>query len=186
MPLSRLALILILLTLCTELGIGLWRHADPPPSQADVFSFPTAATAFNQSEAFATVVTKYGADRGAECKLAAEDGTPLTAFYFEWDRIEAGPVMNLAGHPPEQCNVALGYKLLGIDAPRTYQPAGQLPLSFDCTRFEDRSGRKMYVFKVAWLRRCFDRFEWLVWMDLDAIFVNPEIDLEVPLTLNST
>ncbi len=152
MLLSRLSLLLFTLLLIAGGGTALWRFTPITPSSAPVFSFPAAAARFDHPGDFAGPIKVYQADRGAECKLAAPDGTRLTLFCFEWDRLEAGPMMSLVGHAPEQCNVAAGFKLEEISANRRYQTPGQQPLDFDCTRFSDPAGRQVFMFRLAWLQ----------------------------------
>ena len=38
-------------------------------------------------------------------------------------------------------------------------------------------GRSARWNKVAWLRRSFFKYKWLVWMDLDALFARPDVSL---------
>jgi hypothetical protein len=152
MLLSRFSLLLIFLLVLAGGGLALWRYLPIAPSTAPVFSYPAAAARFDQAGEFAAAIEIYNADRGAECKLAAPDGSQLTVFYFEWDEIKAGPMIAATGHTPEQCNVASGFKLLEAATSRTYQASGQFPLVFDCTRFADSGGRDVFVFKMFWMQ----------------------------------
>ena len=144
MPLRRLAL--------GEGGLALWRHLPIEPSTAPVFSFPPAAENFGKSAEVAQATEIYEADRGAEWNHTAGDGTRLTVFYFEWDHVEVGPVMSLAGHSPDECNVAAGFNLQALLPPRTYEVPGQPPLVFDATHFTDLSGSSVHMFKLAWIQ----------------------------------
>jgi hypothetical protein len=152
MSLSRFALLLLLLLVLAGTGLALWRNLPISPSTAPVFSYPAAAAHFDQPGDLVPAIKSYQADRGGECKLTSADGTPLTVFYFEWDRVDVGPMMTTAGHTPDECNIALGYQLQEIGANRTYQVAGQLPLIFDSTHFVDSTGRDIFIFKLAWMQ----------------------------------
>jgi hypothetical protein len=152
MLLSRFSLLLLLLIVLAGGGLALWRYFPIAPSTAPVFSYPAAAARFDQAGKFAAAIETYHADRGAECKLTAPDGSQLTVFFFEWDQLKAGPMIAATGHTPEQCNVAAGFKLLEVAASRTYQADGQLPLDFDSTHFADSSGQDVFVFKMFWMQ----------------------------------
>jgi hypothetical protein len=152
MPLPRLALVLISILVLGEAGLALWRHLPIEPSTAPVFSFPPAAANFGKSPKLAPAIELYGADRGAEWNHTAPDGTRLTVFYFEWDKVAVGPVMSIAGHSPDECNVAAGFTLKDILPPRSYDVPGQPPLVFDATHFTDPSGRSVHMFKLAWVQ----------------------------------
>ena len=93
----------------------------------------------------------YAADRGGECDITAPRGETIKVFYFEWDRLKAGPAMAICGHAPEVCNVVAGFKLLGIEPVRTYSTSHG-PLEFDATVFLDRSGNRVYMYKIAWMQ----------------------------------
>lgn len=152
MHLRRLALILIVLVLMGEAAVSMWRYLPMPSATAPVFSFAPATERFEEPGSLAPLVEIYGADRGAEWFTTAADDTRLTLFFFEWDQIEAGPVMELAGHSPDECNVAAGFTLQGILTPRTYEVPGQPPLVFDATHFTDPAGRSVHMFKLAWIQ----------------------------------
>ena len=152
MPLSRLAIVLISLLILGEGAVALWRHLHIEPATAPVFTFPPAAQNFGESANFAPVVQIYGADRGAEWKHTAKDGTGLTVFYFEWDKVEVGPIMDVVGHSPDECNVAAGFTLQEILPHRSYEVPGQPPLVFDATHFTDPSGRSVHMFKMPWIQ----------------------------------
>lgn len=152
MPLRRLAFILSAILVLGEAGLALWRHLPVPVSQAAVFSFPPAAANFGKSPNLAPAIQLYGADRGAEWHATAPDGSRLIVFYFEWDQVKPGPLMELAGHAPEICNVSAGFTLQAILPPRSFEVLGQPPLVFDATHFTDPSGRSVYMFKLSWLQ----------------------------------
>ena len=148
---TRLAIALILFLAALEGGIAAWRHAITP-STAPTFSYPPAAAEFGKSAALAPALAVFRADRAAECKLSGPDHTHLTVLYFEWDRFDLSPVMNLALHAPEVCNATIGYKLQEVLPFRTYQTAGHEPLDFDSTHFKDPTGQDVFIFKVVWLQ----------------------------------
>jgi hypothetical protein len=152
MSYRRLAIVLIALLLLGEAALALWRHLPIEPSTAPVFSFPPAAANFDNPGDLAPVIELYGADRGAEWNHRSADGTRLTVFYFEWDQIKAGPKLEMAGHSPDECNVAAGFELREILPPRTYQVPGQPPLVFDATHFTDPAGGSVHMFKLAWVQ----------------------------------
>lgn len=152
MPLRRLAIILIALLVLGEVTVALWKYLPVKPSTAPVFSLPMMDDAMKQPGEFQRAVNTYQADRGGELKLNGTDGTSLTLFYFEWDQIRMGPMMNVAGHVPEQCNVAAGFKFMGVENTRTFAVAGHPPLPFDCTRFQDPAGRDVFMFRIGWVQ----------------------------------
>ncbi|MFZ9937814.1 MAG: hypothetical protein ACO3JG_12280, partial [Luteolibacter sp.] len=94
----------------------------------------------------------FKADHGAKWNHITDDGARLTVFYFEWDKVEAGPVMSIAGHSPDECNVAAGFNLQAVLPPRSFEVPGQPPLVFDATHFTDPSGRSVHMFKLAWIQ----------------------------------
>ena len=53
----------------------------------------------------------------------------------------------------------------------------------DAPEARDRSARWN---KVAWLRRHLSEFDWVVWMDLDAIFTRPDVDVVGSSTRGTT
>jgi hypothetical protein len=152
MTLRRLPLVLIVLVVLGEVAVSLWAFAPVTISTDPVFTFPPAAANFGKCPNLTTAIEVYGADRGSEWHAAARDGSRLTVFYFEWDLVEVGPVMSLAGHSPDECNVAAGFTLKGILPPRSHEVPGQPPLVFDATHFIDPSGRSVHMFKLAWIQ----------------------------------
>ena len=152
MPIRRFSLILIVLIGVAECGLAIWQSRTLQPSLAPVFSWPEAAAHFSHSENLEHTFEQYKCDRAAEYQTTAGDGIKLASVYLEWDRVEAGPAMGFAAHGPEICNTALGYKLLGIDANRIFEVPGTVPIRFDCTRFADREGKTVYMYKTAWVQ----------------------------------
>jgi hypothetical protein len=152
MPLPRFALLFIALLVVGEAGVQLWRHLPAPVSTDSVFSFPPAAANFDKPGKLAPAIELYGADRGAEWNLSTAGDTRLTVFYFEWDEVEVGPLMSMAGHSPDECNVAAGFTLHAILPPRSHEVPGQQPLAFDATHFTDPSGRSVHMFKMPWIQ----------------------------------
>lgn len=151
---SRPLLLLLALAgllLALELGIPAWRRA-VPVADAPVFSLPLMSTAMQQPGDFAQAIKVYQADRGGKLKLAGPDGTGLTVFYFEWDQIDAGPMMDIAGHRPEECNVGAGFTLKSHDPKRVFAAPDHSSLVFDTTTFAEPSGRNVHVYKTAWLQ----------------------------------
>lgn len=147
------SLLLISFLVLIDLTLGSWHRSSPDPT-APVLSLPLAAEASKQPAAkdFQKAIEQYKADRGAELKIDRPDKAKLIVFYFEWDRIEHGPIVTIAGHLPEECNVAAGFDFQGRLENRTYQRLGQDPLSYDATRFVAPSGQTVYVFKGAWIQ----------------------------------
>lgn len=152
MRLSSFSALLLALLVLSQAGLALWRYLPIEPSTAPVFSYPAAAEKFDSSPDLAPAVELYRADRGAEIKITSPEGSQLTVFYFEWDRIGAGPMMTTAGHSPDECNIAAGFKLASSPTIRTRTVPGQLPLVFDATHFVDPTGKDMYMFKIAWMQ----------------------------------
>lgn len=152
MTLSRLALIFVCLLILGEAGLTLWRKLPIPVSETPVFTLPAAAANFGEPGSLTSAVAAYGADRGTEWLTTATDGTRLTIFYFEWDQIAAGPILALAGHTPDECNVAAGFTLNAILPPRSHQVPGQAPFVFDSTHFTEPSGRSVFMFKMPWIQ----------------------------------
>ena len=165
MSLRRFSLLLIVFLVLVEVGLAVWKNSDIAPSNAPVFTWPQAVARFGQPGELAGPIKTLHADRGAECRMDAPGGIHLDVMYFECDPIRVGPMMGFTAHTPEVCNVGIGYNLLGIDPPRSYEVLGKLPITFDCTRFSDPSGHKVFVFKTVWvqgigsmeLREGFDR-----------------------------
>lgn len=145
-------LVPIILLVVAEIGLAIWQHAPIAPSTAPVFSYPPAAANFGRTEAMVRATEVYNADRGGECRISTPDGAEVTVFYFEWDQLKAGPMMSIAGHSPDECNVVAGFKLLGIAPRRCYQVRGGGTLEFDATVFEDPKGGVVHMFKLAWLQ----------------------------------
>jgi hypothetical protein len=137
--------------LLLEAAVPAWRDA-APVSRAPVFFLPMAAEAMNRPGGFRHVVEAYQADRGAELKLPGPDRTSLTLFYFEWDQVQAGPMMDIIGHTPEHCNTAAGFTLKSLDPDRIFETPDHDPLVFDASTFTDPAGRGVHVFKAAWMQ----------------------------------
>ena len=122
-------------------------------SQAPVFHLSASAGGTDKTDrSFGQALAVYKADRGWQSETSGQDQASLTTFYFEWDRMEAGSLMQLAHHAPEVCNVASGLIFHGKRPTRTHIfPNGQI-LGFDATTFKTRQGMPVHVFKVAWLQ----------------------------------
>jgi hypothetical protein len=147
----KLALLLTAFLIALETAIPLWRSS-APTSSAPVFSLPMMDAAMKNPGEFQRSIDVYHADRGGELKLPGPDNTSLTLFYFEWDQVEAGPMMDIAGHRPEECNVVAGFKLMSHDLSRTFQSETPTPLVFDTTTFADPAGNPVVVYKTAWFQ----------------------------------
>lgn len=148
---TRLAIGFIIFLAVLEGGIAAWRGSITP-STAPVFTYPPAASQFGKSATLAPALALFRADRAAECKIDGPDHSHLSVLYFEWDRFDLSPVMNLTLHAPEICNANIGYKLLEVLPNRKYEPPGREPLNFDSTHFTDPSGQDVFIFKVVWLQ----------------------------------
>lgn len=152
MPLHRLALTLIAIIVLSEAGLALWRQLPVPVSDASVFSFPPAAANFGNPGKLGTAIEMYGADRGTEWNSTAPDGSRLTVFYFEWDRVSVGPMLTLTGHAPDACNISAGFNLKELLPDRRHEIQGQPTLVFDSTHFTDPAGRDVFIFKMPWIQ----------------------------------
>lgn len=152
MSLLRFSVILIVVILVIESGVGLWRGRDLQPSSAPVFTFPPVVAHFDDPGRHAEGIAVYRADRGGECQLDLPDGVRITVIQFEWDRVESGPLMSLAAHSPDECNVAAGFRLNRVFPNRIHEVDGQPPLIFDSTHFTDAAGRSVYMFKMPWIQ----------------------------------
>ena len=141
----------IAILLLGEAAVAVWQYTPIEPSTAPVFSFPPAAANFCKTPAMVLATEEYQADRGGECDLTAPDGETIKVFYFEWDKIKFGTLMVITGHTPEQCNVRVGFKLIGVGPKRNYR-IDHGRLEFDSTHFEDPKGQPVYMFKVAWMQ----------------------------------
>jgi hypothetical protein len=167
MSYRTLSILLIALLVLGEAGLALWRHLPVEPSAAPIFSFPPAAQNFDKPGNLAPAIELYGADRGAEWNHSTPDGTRLTVFYFEWDQVAVGPMMEATGHTPEVCNVSAGFTLEAVLPRSVHEVPGQPPLVFDTTRYTAPNGEILHIYKLAWiqglgsqtLREAYERFE---------------------------
>ena len=146
-PLVSLSAFLLLL----ELAIPAWRNSTSL-SHDPVFSLPMMEQAMKHPGKFQTSIDVYQADRGAELKLPGPDDSSLTLFYFEWDQVEIGPMMQISGHAPEVCNVAVGFTLKSRHPQRVFASPGHSSWEFDSTTFLDPQGNEVHVFKTAWMQ----------------------------------
>lgn len=147
LPILALAGFLIAL----EAAIPAWRKS-APPSSAPVFTLPMMDEAMKNPGKFQGSIEVYRADRGGEMKLLGPAGASLTLFCFEWDQVEAAPMMDIAGHTPEECNVAAGFALKSHNQARSFALAEHDPLTFDSTTFADPAGNPVFVYKTAWIQ----------------------------------
>lgn len=140
-----------LFLLIMELSIAGWRNG-VAVSSAPVFTLPMVKEAMKAPGKFQRSIDVYHANRGAEVKTNAPEGEAITLFYFEWDHVDAAPMMDLCGHAPEQCNVPAGFDLIAKLPGRTFDSPGHDRLLFDSTLFKDHGGRPVHVFKMAWIQ----------------------------------
>ncbi|MGE9270118.1 MAG: hypothetical protein ACQKBU_04880 [Verrucomicrobiales bacterium] len=144
-----LALILALVGL--DLAVRHWRDA-APDSNAPVWHMPCMDEIMAEPGEMQVAIDKYKADRGGALTLDLDFGMEMILFYFEWDRIAAGPITDFAGHTPEECNTAAGFELLEYLPSREYPlPTGDA-LKFDVTRFVSPAGSEVFVYKAGWLQ----------------------------------
>lgn len=122
-------------------------------SQAPVFHLSASAGGAGKTDkSFDQALAVYKADRGWQIGTSRQAQPSLTTFYFEWDRMETGPLMQLTNHAPEVCNVASGLIFHGKRPTRTHIfPTGEI-LGFDATEFKTRQGTPVHVFKATWLQ----------------------------------
>jgi hypothetical protein len=160
----------ILLVLAGESWI-LARKAFPPAlSTEPVLVWPAEGHEDTSSPEILMAIRLYGADRGRKANLLGSREERLTAFYFEWDRAEMGPLLGISAHTPEVCNVASGMDFLGQGQLRRFRFPDGKTLEFDTTSFATPDGSAVWVFKCVWmqgkgsltLRRSHDRKERLI------------------------
>ncbi|WP_193212245.1 hypothetical protein [Luteolibacter marinus] len=147
----RSALCLLAFLVGLDAAIVHWRNS-ASVSDAPVWSLPMAEAAMKDTAEASRFIKAYKADRGAEMGLRGGGGESVALFYYEWDKIRIGPASDIAGHEPEICNQAAGFKFLGAGKPRTYQYPGHGPLVFDVTRFSSPAGNVIHVYKAAWFQ----------------------------------
>lgn len=135
-----------------ELGVRHWRGS-APVSEAPVWSLPMVTEAMRDPGEFQRAIDVYRADRGAELALETPEGENLTVFYFEWDRVEAGPMADITGHTPDECNVAYGGLTLEAKHPSRNHVFGDGErLTFDASTLTGPGGKTFHVFKGAWMQ----------------------------------
>ena len=147
-----LFLLIPLLLLAIEGGVQAWRQAEIASSTAPVFYWKEAPLLTTAPPPFGAALQNYRADRGAEKTMTLPEGSKMTLFYLEWDRLEVGPIIALSGHEAEICNVAAGFKLLQSGGRRTYHCANGVTLDFDYTLLESRDGKPVHVYKLPWIQ----------------------------------
>lgn len=148
---SRCLLCAASLIVIAEASLSIREWIPIEEATAEIFSWP-AVMEEPADRRFEISISTYGADDGREKNLQLDDGTRVTAFYFEWARTEMGPMMDLKGHPPEVCNVAAGLKFEGLSPDRFFILPNGEELRFDVTRFAEPSGAEVYIFKSAWVQ----------------------------------
>lgn len=147
----KLLFITAALLISLDAGIKYWRSS-APTSSAPVWSLDVAEEEWGNTEGIRTAIRVYSADRGMERTEKTSDGLKLTTFYFEWDQVEVGPMMDLVGHNSEECNVVAGFEFDGHLPHGSYTIPGDDTLEFDAVRFREPSGRPVYVYKAAWIQ----------------------------------
>ena len=149
--LSLAAAVVCLAVVGGETGVRMWMGHRPPARKTPVFDWTGGAGGLDKTggKAFAQALAVYQADRGRSVELPPEGGVFLQVQFMEWDEIEEGANMAVAGHAPEVCNKANGFTFEGRSSPRVWD-AG-IPLAFDSTVFRSPSGQAVYVFKTAWM-----------------------------------
>lgn len=152
MTLTRFCLLALGLILLGEAGLAVWRYAPVRPSTEPVFRYPEGIANFGKGEDMTAAIKSYLADRGSGFVLRPGDGLRLDVYYLEWDQYQVAPLMKIGVHNPEVCNVAHGLKLEEIGQPRIHQRGSSPPLAFDYTRFTDRGGRPLFVFKTVFIQ----------------------------------
>jgi hypothetical protein len=153
MPFPKLLLIPLALLL-VEGGVQAWRRAGLDPSTAPVFSWdgaellsPTAA-----SGRFAVALNVYRADRGSQQVIELPGGRTMELTYLEWDDVETGPFAEMAGHEPEVCNAASGFKILQTGVPRECAAGDGKSFLFHYTAMESPTGKRVHVYKMPWVQ----------------------------------
>jgi hypothetical protein len=153
MPLRPIWFLIPLLLLAIEGGVQAWRHVAIASSTAPVFFWKGAELLTTAPPPFGAALKIYRADRGAEQTLALPEGRKMTLFYFEWDSIELGRVMDLRGHKAEKCNVEYGsFTLLQSGGYRDHKFANGETLRFNYTLLAEPDGHPVYVYKLPWLQ----------------------------------
>lgn len=136
---SRITILIIAFLVALEAGVALWRH-NVPVSTAPVFYWKEEPLLTTAPPPFGDALNLYRANRGAEQTKELPEGRKMTVFYFEWDRVDAGPLMNIGEHLPEVCNTAAGFILESREPNRVFEASGHSPLVFDTTTFPIQPG----------------------------------------------
>jgi len=142
-----------LLILAIEGGVQAWRFVGKTPPTTSVFCWKGEELVTTAPPPFGRALEAYRADRGANKMVTLPDGQKMTLFYFEWDRIDLGPFIDVGGHDAEVCNVRFaGFKLLQGGGHRTYRYENGEALCFNYVLLADPDGKPVYVYKIPWIQ----------------------------------
>ena len=149
---SGFSLLFLLFLAALEAGVLTWRR-NVPVSTAPVFSWKGAPLLTSAPPPFGDALRLYRADRGTEQSIELPEGRKVSLFYFEWDNIELGPIIDIEDHPAEVCNVEHGsFKLLPGGGYRKYTSPNAETLAFDSTWLADQNNKPVFVYKMSWIQ----------------------------------
>ena len=140
------------LILSIEAGVQHWRHANTHISQAPVFYWKDAPLVTEAEPPFGTALKLYRADRGMEKFEDLENGRRIQMIYMEWDKLETGPLADVAGHESDICNRIAGFEILEKAVPRNFTAANGQQLLFHYTRLKDTKGNLVHNYKIPWIQ----------------------------------
>jgi len=144
--------LLTALILSIEAGVQHWRHANSQVSQAPLFHWKDASLVTEAAPPFGTALKLYRPDRGMEKFEDLENGRRLQEIYMEWDKLETGPLADVAGHESDICNRIAGFKVLEKAVPRTFTASNGQQLVFHYTHLEDPKGNPVHNYKIPWIQ----------------------------------
>ncbi|WP_035613997.1 hypothetical protein [Haloferula sp. BvORR071] len=140
------------LVLSIEAGVQHWRHANSQVSHAPLFYWKDAPLVKEAPPPFGNALKLYRPDRGMEKFEDLEDGRRLQLVYMEWDKLETGPLADVAGHESDICNRIAGFKVFEKAVPRLFTAANGQQLDFHYTHLEDPNGNPVHNYKIPWIQ----------------------------------
>lgn len=135
-----------------EAGVQYWRHGNLQASQAPLFHWKDATLVTEAPPPFGRALDLYRADRGMEKFQDLPDGRRLQVIYMEWDKMETGPLADVAGHESDICNSIAGFKVLEASVPRTMTCDNGQQMLFHYTRLQDPKGNLVHNYKIPWIQ----------------------------------
>lgn len=131
-----------------------WWWMNPPSSKDPIevlsYRFPEGRPGYHARPLNPGITEILKCDGSQSGLIAGGRVGVVEVNYFEWDQTDEKGLVEAFRHSPEECMGAVGFEVEAMLPSRRFRVGGE-EMVFDVTRFRDRKGGAIHVFKSPWV-----------------------------------